>query len=86
MFHVADSHTPGNNTPEQPGFEPKHALYMHRFQVDVEVERPQIGELAPEQILVPTGIQRQFVVCQHIGALLGVRPARRDHDRYIRHT
>src|ERR1700730_682048 len=26
---------------EQTGFEPKHALYMNRFQVDVEVSRPQ---------------------------------------------
>ena len=48
---------------------------MHRFQVDVEVERAQIGKLALEQGAVPAGIQRKLVVRQHVGPLLGLRPA-----------
>ena len=51
---------------EQTGFEPKHALYMHRFQVDVEVERPQIGELAPEQILALETVERHWPLTRRI--------------------
>ena len=41
----------------------------------VEIERLQIGELDPEQRLVPTGVQGELVVGDDVGALLGLAPA-----------
>ena len=57
----------------------------------VEAEQPevgphfaQVGELDPEQRVVPAGVQRQLVVGQHVGALLGFGPAAGDDYRRLR--
>jgi hypothetical protein len=42
------------------------------YQLEVEIECLEIAKLYLEQIIIPVGIQRQLVVGQHIGALLGL--------------
>ena len=49
-------------------------------QPEVEAELREIGQLEPQQRLVPAGVQRQLVVGQHIGALLRLAHVRElDH-------
>jgi len=40
-------------------------------QVQVELETLQVDQFQPQQLLVPSGIQRQLVVGDDVGALLG---------------
>ncbi len=49
-------------------------------QAEIGPDLAQVGELDPEQRLVPAGIERELVVGQHVGALLRLRPAAGDHD------
>ena len=49
-------------------------------QPEVEAELGKVGQLEPQQRLVPAGVQRQLVVRQHIGALLRLAHVRElDH-------
>ena len=49
-------------------------------QPEVEAELREIGQLEPQQRLVPAGVQRQLVVGQHVGALLRLAHVRElDH-------
>ena len=41
-------------------------------QAKIEVERLEVAKLDLEKIIIPAGIQRQLVVGQHVGALLGL--------------
>ena len=45
-------------------------------QVEVEAEQPEVGDLGGEQALVPAGVQRELVVGQQVGPLLGLAQAR----------
>jgi hypothetical protein len=44
---------------------------------------PQVGQLDPQQRLVPAGVQRQLVVREDVGALLRLGPAAGDHHRHL---
>ena len=43
----------------------------------------QISEFEPQQFGIPAGVQRQLVVRQDVGALLGVAPTPRDDHRHL---
>jgi hypothetical protein len=52
-------------------------------EVEVEAGLLQFAQLKGEQRVVPTGVQRQLVVGDHIGALLQLAPAARHAHRHF---
>ena len=51
--------------------------------LDLEVDREQGLELKCQYLFVPTGIERELIVCQHISSLLLRRHATEPHARHL---
>ena len=58
-------------------------VFAEPGQRQVEAHLAEIGQLDPQQRVVPPGVQRELIVGQNVGLLLRLRPAPRYHDGRI---